>query len=173
MRLDHCAYRVADRRKTAQFFIDAFGYKIQAEFTIDFGNGQTAECIALEPSEKTKSCDWTVLHESTMYHMAPEIFVSDGSPGSIVDQWVKARGGIGGIHHIDYQVDSVEEKMKEWKEKGYSEFTSEYPMKCPGLTQIFTKPSVLTGVIFEFIEREEHGFCAANVRQLMESTSGL
>lgn len=60
--------------------------------------------------------------------------------------------------------------MQEWKEKGYAEFTTDKPLTCPGLTQCFTKPSELTGVIFEFIERGEHGFCKKNVKSLMEST---
>ena len=64
-------------------------------------------------------------------------------------------------------------RNQEWKEKGYAEFTSAQPMKCPGLTQVFTKPSELTGVIYEFIERGEHGFCKDNVKALMDSTAGL
>lgn len=107
------------------------------------------------------------------YHLAPEIFVSEGTPGSIVYDWVQKRGGVGGIHHLAYQVKSVEDIMKEWLEKGYAEFTSKEVMKCPGLVQVFTKPSVLTGVIFEFIEREGHGFCKDNVKALMESTAKL
>lgn len=181
MRLDHIAYRVQDRWKSANFFIDALGYKVQQEFTIDFGEGQFAQCIALEPPEKTtKSPEWTTSIPANIenpgwivYHLAPEIFVSDGTPGSIVSDWVAARGNIGGIHHIAYMVDSVEDTMKEWKEKGYAEFTSEEPMKCPGLTQVFTKPSQLTGVIYEFIERGEHGFCKENVKALMQSTKTL
>jgi len=110
---------------------------------------------------------------SVAYHMAPEIFVSDGDPESIVGQWVTKRDGIGGIHHIAYQVDSVEKVMQEWREKGYAEFTSEKPLTCPGLTQVFTKPSELTGVIYEFIERGAQGFCKDNVKDLMESTKDL
>ena len=34
------------------------------------------------------------------------------------------------------------------------------------------KPSELTGVIFEFIERGAYGFCKENVKALMESTKG-
>jgi hypothetical protein len=45
--------------------------------------------------------------EFCAYHIAPEIFVSDGSPGSIVGDWVAARGGVGSIHHLAYQVPSV------------------------------------------------------------------
>lgn len=182
MRLDHIAYRVLDRHKTVDFFQKAFGYKIQTEFDIQFDDNTKARCYALEPPEKLSegnlSLPWVHwLHEpqkpSVAFHMPPEIFVSDGDPDSIVGQWVANRNGIGGIHHLAYQVSSVEDKMIEWREKGYAEFTSEKPLTCPGLTQIFTKPSELTGVIYEFIERGEHGFCKDNVRNLMESTRNL
>ena len=186
MRLDHIAYRVANRKKTAQFFIDAFGYRVQTEFDLKFDDGSTTDCIALEPPEKitTEMFGWVLtphhfpgealqdFHKQE-FHIPPEIFVSDGPPDSIVGRWVAARGGIGGIHHLAYQVDSVEDKMREWKEKGYAEFTTEEPLKCPDLTQVFTKPSELTGVIYEFINRGKHGFCADNVKDLMVSTKGL
>ena len=182
IRLDHIAYRVANRDETVKFFVEAFGYKFQAEFEIFFNDAKTdkALCIALEPPEKViPKSDWVHFmapghtqgqYPDQAYHMAPEIFVSQGTPGSIVWDWVQARGGVGGIHHLAYQVPSVKDKMAEWKAKGYAEFTSSEPMHCPGLTQVFTKPSKLTGVIFEFIEREGFGFCQANVKQLMEST---
>lgn len=181
MRLDHIAYRVADRWKTANFFIDAFGYKVQEEFDIKFPNGETAKCIALEPPEKPPTGDlpWTTNYgltnwgdewKPTQYHMAPEIFVSDGTPESVVGKWVAARGGIGGVHHMAYQVESVQAKMDEWRAKGWGEFSSEAPMTCPGLTQVFSVPHALTGIIYEFIERSGQGFCKDNVKQLMEST---
>lgn len=181
MRLDHVAYRVADRKRTARFFMEAFGYTLQTEFTIDFDDGSQAKCIALEPPEKVTDAPWTHLafangmhHElNTEYHLAPEIFVSDGTPESIVGKWVAARGGIGGIHHLAYQVESVEAKMAEWKAKGFAEFTTEQPLTCPGLTQCFTKPSELTGVIYEFITRGAHGFCKDNVKSLMQSTAKI
>lgn len=180
MRLDHIAYRVADRQRTAAFFIEAFGYRIQTEFDIPFTDGSTTKCIALEPPEKISNAPWTFLEIGDVrdqplseYHLPPEIFVSDGSPDSIVGKWVAARDGIGGIHHLAYQVKSVAEKMQEWKEKGYAEFTTAQPLTCPGLTQVFTKPSDLTGVIYEFIERGTHGFCQDNVKDLMLSTKSL
>jgi hypothetical protein len=152
--------------------MDALGYKIQQKFSIQFDDGTTAQCIALEPPEKiTPNIAWVDYVVKGEYHLPPEIFVSDGPPGSIVGDWVTARNNIGGIHHIAYQVDSVEKTMAEWKTKGYAEFSSKEPMKCPGLTQVFTKPSMLTGVIYEFIERGEHGFCADNVKNLMMATA--
>ena len=176
MRLDHIAYRVKNRYKTAKFFEDTLKYTIGTEFQIEFDDESTADCLALLPSEArhpdTQNWAYRVLMESVHaeFHAAPEIFVSDGPSGSIVGDWVADRGNVGGVHHVAYQVDDVEAKMKEWKNAGYAEFLSEEPMTCPGLVQVFTKPSELTGVIYELISREGDGFCEDNVKNLMLST---
>ncbi len=182
MRLDHIAYRAKDRYKTAKFFKDALGYDIGTEFQIKFDDGGRADCLALVPPENRTEVTslWRLETQLSFneyegeveYHAPPEIFVSDGPEGSIVGDWVADRGGIGGIHHIAYQVEDVERVMKEWRDKGYAEFLSEEPMECPGLKQVFTKPSELTGVIYELISREGKGFCELNVKGLMESTKG-
>ena len=182
MRLDHIAYRTASRDQTVDFFVRAFGYKIQCEFEIFFNDEKTdkAMCIALEPPEKViKDMKWFCWHyvpeeheEALAYHLAPEIFVSEGTPGSIVGDWVAKRDGIGGVHHLAYQVADVALKMKEWTEKGLGDFSSSEPLTCEGLTQVFSKYHPLTGVIYEFIKREEFGFCKDNVKKLMESTRG-
>jgi catechol 2,3-dioxygenase-like lactoylglutathione lyase family enzyme len=179
MRIDHIAYRVKDRHKTAKFFIEAMGYSLPKDlpegFEIEFEDGSKAQCLVLEPPEKIRieqrflSVPWVLNN----YHVPPEIFISDGSNGSIVKDWVEARNGVGGVHHIAYQVDSVENTMEEWRDKGYAEFTTDEPLTCPGLTQAFTKPSELTGIIYEFIEREAQGFCQTNVKDLMVSTRGM
>lgn len=181
MRLDHVAYRVKDRYKTAQFFMDCLGYRILEDlptgFQLKFEDGTTTDCLVLVPSEKTSNeLPWN-LHfpfgEITQtYHVPPEIFISDGADGSIVGEWVKARDGVGGVHHMAYQVDDVAATMEEWKQKGYAEFLSEKPLTCPGLEQVFTKPSELTGIIYELIKREGHGFCEENVKDLMLSSKG-
>ncbi len=183
MRLDHIAYRVKDRQKTAAFFMNAFGYRVGEEFRVDFDDGTYAMCYAMVPPERNLDAlfPWTALEiqetspQTQEYHIAPEIFISEGSEGSVVSKWVDARSGVGGIHHLAYQVDSVQGQMDEWKEKGYAEFTTEDPLTCPDLTQVFTKPSELTGVIYEFIERapQNQGFCKDNVKDLMESTKDL
>lgn len=177
MRIDHLAFRTKNRFETANFFIKCFNYRIAEDlpdgFEIEFEDGSKAKCLVLLPPELiNKNMPWVgevyYAGEYNKYHMAPEIFISDGSEDSIVGQWVKENGSR--LHHIAYQVDDVEKTMKEWKEKGYAEFASEKPLTCPGLVQVFTKPSILTGVIYEFITREEHGFCKENVKSLMEST---
>ncbi len=53
---------------------------------------------------------------------------------------------------------------------GYAECFSKRPLQCEGLIQVFTKPSELTGVIYELINRTGKGFCEDNVKGLMEST---
>ena len=181
MRLDHIAYRVKDRQKTAKFFKEAFGYSIGTEFQIEFDDNSKADCLALVPPESRpfNTDNWT-FHSMPFYddfpniqpvfHAPPEIFVSDGPLGSIVGDWVAERGGVGGVHHIAYQVDSVRAVMDQWRDKGYAEFLSEKPLECPGLVQVFTKPSELTGVIYELISRKGKGFCEDNVKNLMEST---
>lgn len=182
MRLDHIAYRVKNRHESAQFFAECLGYRIAEDlpdgFEITFEDNTKAQCLVLLPPEKLiENAPWEFLNamgaEKQTYHLPPEIFVSNGSPGSIVEEWVEKRDGIGGIHHLAYQVDSVEHVMKEWKTKGYAEFTTKEPLSCEGLVQVFTKPSALTGVIYEFIEREAQGFCQANVKDLMISTKGI
>jgi 4-hydroxyphenylpyruvate dioxygenase-like putative hemolysin len=105
-----------------------------------------------------------------VYYPPPQIFVSEGTKGSIVDKWVSERGGVGGVHHIAYEVDDVAEIMKEWKENGWAEFTTDGPIIAKGLSQCFTKPHPITGVIYEFIYRTEKGFSVDSVRDLMEST---
>ena len=188
MRLDHIAYRAKNRHKSATFFTEAFGYTLGTEFQIEFDDGSKADCMALVPPEvrheETENWTYKVLMGSHLagpgdpiytgnceFHAPPEIFVSDGSEGSIVGDWVAERGGVGGIHHMAYQVDDVEASMHSWKQLGYAEFLSDKPMECPGLKQVFTKPSQLTGVIYEFINRQGAGFCKDSVKKLMESTA--
>jgi len=172
MRLDHIAYRVSNRDKAADFFIQAFGYSISDEFKINFEDGTCANCYALLPKENKnlKILKYIDPLYASEYHMAPEIFVSEGSEGSIVSKWVSSRGGIGGVHHLAYMVDSVEEIMAEWSAKEFAEFTTDKPIVSSDLTQCFTKPHVLTGVIYEFIERRNKGFNIDNVKKLMLST---
>jgi len=179
VRLDHIAYRVVDRWKTAEFFIKAFGYTMQEEFK-PYGD-DSVQCIALRPSER-QELEWVpflisyggppeAMHP-VKYHLAPEIFISDGKPDSVVGKWVKDRNGIGGIHHLAYEVYDVQEEVDRWLEKGWGNFLSDDVLTCPGIKQIFSEEMGITGgMIFEFIERRaDRGFCKENVKALMDST---
>lgn len=174
MRLDHMAYRVKSREKAVKFFCEMFGYSVQTVFEITLQDGSTAMCSALEPPERQELQMEMPDFFSGAYHLAPEIFVSDGPEGSLIDQWVNTWGrGTGAIHHMAYMVDSVPEIMAEWQAKGF-EFTTEEPLECEDLVQVFTQPNPITGIIYEFIERKgQHGFCQDNVADLMYSTRHL
>lgn len=177
------AFRVIDRWDTAKFYIEAFGYTYQDEFQPY--DDDSVNCIALQPPERSQSdmpfiTDGVFLHGHggyapvylSGYHLAPEIFISDGKPGSVVGDWVrKDRGGRGGLHHLAYNVDSVSAEMQRWRENGWGKFLTDEPLECPGISQVFTEELVETGgVIYEFINRGPVGFCKDNVRGLMEST---
>lgn len=182
MRLDHIAIRCASRVEAAEFFENAFGYRITEEFDINFDNGEQAKCIALSPpgiSEPGRRVvhvtdNVTVFggksfnHPFSTFHLPPDIFVSDGTPDSVVGKWVSRHGN--GIHHMAYEVPNVLHTMREWSEKGWATFTTDKPLECPGLVQVFTNPHPLTGMTYEFIKRDSKGFCAANVKNLMVST---
>lgn len=171
MRLDHIAYRTKDRDAAVKFFCEAFGYRVQTEFDIELEDGSSAKCMALEPPEKV-SAEFCVMVGEAEMHMAPEIFVSSGPSGGLIDRWVKENcpGRAGGIHHLAYEVDDVDLTMREWLEKGFC-FTTNESLECDDLKQCFTKPNPFTGMVYEFIERRgAHGFCKDNVKKLMEST---
>ena len=197
MRLDHIAYRVKDRGKTTKFLEDCLGYKYAGTWDIEFGDGSATKFNMLAPPEVRAPEAGGWIHHALMYapsildnrvndensaikaefHAPPEIAVSDGPEGSIVGDWVaETNGGRGGVHHIAYEVDDVAETMKEWSEKYSVEFYSEKPIICEedNLVQVFSKPSELTGVIYELIKRgsTNKGFCIKSVKALMESTRG-
>ncbi|MAF24229.1 hypothetical protein CL634_01380 [bacterium] len=184
MRLDHIAYRVDNRHKTAKLLKRMFDYKIGIEFCIDFDDGSKAECIAMTPSEKDNpiskfiAIPWVVrsagISKPIEHHIAPEIFISDGAPGSIVGDWVKLHNG-GGIHHVAYMTSHILDEVSKWKKLGVGFLTNDI-IDCPedGLRQIFTQPlPELGGIIVELIERGDKGFCQSSVKHLMNSTKGL
>lgn len=183
MRLDHIAYRVKDRDAAVKFFVDAFGYQKQEDFKIVLEDGSEASSTSLEPPEKLKpdmnfDCISFIPNGPMVpqiqaeYHLAPEIFVSSGPEGSLIDRWVKEWGrGVGAVHHLAFEVDDVRAKMAEWISKGWL-FTTKDPLSCADLTQVFSFPNPYTGIIYEFIERKgQRGFCKDNVAKLMASTA--
>jgi len=194
MRLDHIAYRVSDREKTTEFFKDCLGYQYVGTYSLEFDDGSTTEFNMLAPPEDrpTDVQEWSVLladvppdEQETgkdvnfhAYHAPPEIAVSEGPAGSIVGDWVaRTNGGNGGVHHIAYEVEDVAATMKYWSEKHGVEFYSDEPLVCEedDLVQVFSKPSPITGVIYELITRgkDNKGFCVQNVKALMNSTKEI
>jgi 4-hydroxyphenylpyruvate dioxygenase-like putative hemolysin len=177
-RIDHLAFRTFDREKAVKFLKEALGYKEQAEFTIYFDElkTETAMCTALEPSDRTSNTlPWFQMIPCGVidqkYVLSPEIFVSEGTVGSVVHNWCVKHGP--GLHHIALQCpenSTIEKEMEKWIKFGWTESFSSEVIKCDNLSQVFTKPSVLFGVVFELIQRKESGFCRESVKNLMNST---
>jgi len=151
---DHYALRVLDR-EAALPSLTRIGYMVVDSFDLVLGDGSTARSYALAKPG------------------SPDVFVSSGPEGSLIRNWVVARGGVGAVHHTAYHVDNVAEIMDEWKALGIK-FMSEEPLVCScpkPLTQVFTEEDPATGLIFELITRNGHpGFCAENVKRLMDSS---
>ena len=79
MRLDHIAYRVANKQDAIDFITMSLGYIIDPDlpqgFDIQFEDNSKAQChVLINPTDET----------------APEIFISEGTNNSIVANWVKA-----------------------------------------------------------------------------------
>ena len=90
MRLDHIAYRVANKQDAIQFITMSLGYIIDPDlpegFDIQFEDGSKAQChVLINAKDETE----------------PEIFISEGTNNSIVANWVKENGN--GIHHLAYE----------------------------------------------------------------------
>lgn len=169
MRLDHVAYRVADRKSPPGFSwkpLDT-GFSKSSPLTLARGKRPSAS-----PLNRPKN-PWK--DAMGVGQLSP-------CPGDFRFRWKSwfhcrrlGQGPGRDWGHSPYGLYGRfrRKTMEEWRAKGLAEFTSQQPLTCPGLTQVFTKPSELTGIIYEFIEREEYGFCKDNVRALMESTRGL
>lgn len=161
MKLDHIAYRVRDRIKTAGLFNSMFGYSFATEFDVKFDDGSIAQCIVMTPP----------VHPIALVPEGHEIFISDGDEKSIVGKWVKERGN-GGVHHMAYKVTEIQSIVDKWRDLDIK-FLTEEVIDCPedDLRQIFTQPlDVMGGVIVELIERGDKGFCQSSVKHLMESS---
>lgn len=173
VRLDHVAFRVVDKDAALFLLKTLLGYEEAEPFEIVFEDGTKVECMALIPQERVGNIEipFVAGYATAKYHAPPEVFVSEGQGNSIVDDWVAERNmGLGGVHHLAYQVDNIDEVVNQWKE--HLEFSSDI-IDCPddNLRQIFTKPiKQLGGLIIELIERGDKGFCGNSVKKLMEAT---
>lgn len=172
--LDHLAFRVHrdNHEKTCEMFTRMFGYEKADEFEPTFPDGttQSTVCTVLSPSGVKEGTPRIIEMGGVIYQTMPDLFISSSSdPTSIVAKYVANREGIGSIHHAAYCVDSVDLTMKKFLENGY-EFLTKNALVCDELTQSFTKPSDLVGIIFEFLERRKASFCKTSVGQLMAST---
>ena len=173
--LDHIAFRVNNNnhKKTCDMFVNLFGYEIVDEFEPEFPDGTTQDtiCTVLSPKGLNNSKEPRIIEQNGItYQTMPDIFISSSSdPNSVVAKYVANRDSIGAPHHFAFSTDSVTDTMKKFHAANM-EFLTDSPMICEELTQVFTRPSDLVNIIFEFIERRQASFCRSSVGRLMDST---
>lgn len=168
MRVDHIAWRTPDRDGAVKFF-EQLGYKevdVFNPFEGEEGPNAEIRCSVMVPAEKYLPDEQDIpyhlltLVNNVMFHMAPEIFISEGPSGSIVGDWVIHRNvlGHGGIHHIAYQTFQIKKTKRALEEAGI-EFVGDI-IDCPddNLKQVFSKPIRHLGdIVIELIQRGDKG----------------
>jgi len=66
-----------------------------------------------------------------------------------VARFIAERGG--GIHHICFEVDNIEEMMRVLRSKGVR-LVNEFPLELPGRKMVFVHPKSTGGVLIELYE---------------------
>ena len=142
MRLDHLAFRVFDRENFAST-LSWLGYHRVQEFALFGGD----------------------VRSYALQGPGPEIFVSEGSYGTIVGKWVLEHGD--GLHHIAFEVANVVTAAEDLP----FNFGEIVTCGCPKpLTQVFSQRTEF-GFIVELLTKNGHpGFCPGNVERLMEAS---
>ena len=146
--LDHYALRVWHIEAYVAEFARG-GYRVSEKFGYALPDNSLVKAVAL-----THSC-------------LPSVFIS--TPAAIADstgglaRWLKRYGP--GRHHDAYAVDNLQEAMERialpWNT----------PVICPcgdPLSQVFSKPSLVTGLTTELLVRgkHRHAFCKHNIPPL-------
>jgi len=76
------------------------------------------------------------------------------SPESTIAKFMEKNGGRGGIHHIAYKVQNIEEKLKEVADKGVQLIDATPRKGAEGMTIAFLHPKSTAGVLTEFCEKK-------------------
>jgi methylmalonyl-CoA/ethylmalonyl-CoA epimerase len=146
IRLDHIAIAVPDLEAAIRFYRDTLGMELRERRAI---YGKTTGMISAEFA----SGDFSI------------VLVQGTERQSQVARFIDAFGP--GVQHVAIEVDSVADVMRELRARGV-EFETNL-IEGPGMTQVFAKRDVNSGVMFEFIERTDNrGFNEDSIRDLFE-----
>jgi methylmalonyl-CoA/ethylmalonyl-CoA epimerase len=131
--LDHIAIAVPDLEKAIKRFMDDFG-------------------LPFEGTEEVMAAKTT-----TAFFPLPETSIELVNPlngeGPIA-AYLEKRGG--GIHHLCFRTDNIEEDVARLKEKGYQFIGDEPTPGAHGSTVIFIHPKSCDGVLIELSQPAEH-----------------
>ena len=127
-KINHIAIAVSDVDRALEFWRDALGLKV--------------DHIEDVPSQKS-TVVFIPVGESEIELVKPT------SQDSGVANFLAERGG--GMHHLCFEVDNIEEMLADLKQKGIR-LINEAPLELPGRKLAFVHPKSTGGVLIELYE---------------------
>ena len=132
MKIDHIGIAVNSIEEGAKFYTDVLELK------------KYEEEIVAEQQVKVLKLDIAGVHIELLEPLQP----NEGAVGKFIEK----NGGKGGIHHIAYKVDNLEEMVKKLKAKGYRTLSDEPRIGAGGLRIMFLHPKDTGGVLTELCQ---------------------
>ncbi|MBI4640631.1 MAG: methylmalonyl-CoA epimerase [Candidatus Tectomicrobia bacterium] len=130
-KIDHLGLAVKDLDETVKFYKESFG--LDVEKTEDF-QGFKIAFIPVGNAELE--------------------LLQDTNPEGAIAKYIERRGE--GIQHVAFEVDNIEEALKEAKAKGIT-LIDEKPRPGANNTTVgFLHPKSTHGVLIEFVKRPSH-----------------
>jgi len=127
-KINHIAIAVKDVEESLKFWCDAMGLKV--------------DHIEDVPSQKSEVV-FIPVGDSEVELVRPT------SPDSGVAKFVEEKGG--GMHHLCFEVDNIDEMLMQLKEKGIR-LINEVALELPGRKMAFIHPKSTNGVLVELYE---------------------
>ncbi len=127
-KINHIAIAVKDVEESLKFWRDAMGLKV--------------DHIEDVPSQKSEVV-FIPVGDSEVELVRPT------SPESGVAKFVEEKGG--GMHHLCFEVDNIDEMLMQLKEKGIR-LINEVALELPGRKMAFIHPKSTNGVLVELYE---------------------
>lgn len=128
MRLHHVGIIMPSMEK-AESFLEKFG--LETDY-VEYVEAYHADCLFTKYSTNESPIELVIPHEGvlTEYHM-----------------------GKGGIHHIAFEVEDVEETRAEYEEKGMAMLEKIAVPGAGGLIVNFLRPRFGEGILVEFVQQ--------------------
>jgi methylmalonyl-CoA/ethylmalonyl-CoA epimerase len=127
-KINHIAIAVKDVEESLKFWRDAMGLQV--------------DHIENVPSQKSEVV-FIPVGDSEVELVKPT------SPDTGVAKFLEERGG--GMHHLCFEVDNIDEMLNQLKEKG-GRLINEIALELPGRKMAFVHPKSTNGVLVELYE---------------------
>ncbi|HSM24182.1 MAG TPA: methylmalonyl-CoA epimerase [Anaerolineaceae bacterium] len=128
VKINHVAIAVNDVEESLKFWRDAMGLQV--------------DHIEDVPSQKAQVV-FIPVGDSEVELVRPT------SPDTGVAKFIEEKGG--GMHHLCFEVDNIDEMLSEMKEKGVR-LINEVALELPGRKMAFVHPKSTNGVLVELYE---------------------